>query len=115
KAASQGRQVQRMVNQYGRARRAATNTKLLVALGIMLLLAAGFWGWRAWSHSTESNELVDPAMKFVLTCSSCGKETEFTYAKAKKAEKNAEGKYKCPQCGQFTAAWKQEAQQSADD
>jgi hypothetical protein len=47
-------------------------------------------------------------MRYFVACVECGKETEVTVAQSKKIEKDAEGKLKCPACGQFAGLWERE-------
>lgn len=91
-----------------RRRRAETNVKLLIALGVVAVIAAGLWAWRAMSRSSEAKQAIDEGIQFVLTCTACEKETVIEPGKVKSIEKNAEGMLKCPQCGAMAGMWGRE-------
>lgn len=93
-------------------RRAAANKHLLIALAVVLLAASGFWAWKVFSGGDEEDG-GDTTSTFVLVCTACTKETETTAGKAKKMEKNAEGRVKCPHCNEFAGVWGREAGQAA--
>jgi DNA-directed RNA polymerase subunit RPC12/RpoP len=83
-------------------RRAAANKGLLITLGVVALLAAGFWLW-VW-RGTEPPLAADPSITYPLWCENCKKEVNVPIADAEKLP--SEGRMvQCPECKQFKGSW----------
>ena len=83
-------------------RRAEMNKSLLVVLGVVALLAVGFWGYQFMSGEKPSPVVVsaDPSSYY---CPDCKKAFEVP-AGAANTPKQENGKYECPNCKKMTAS-----------
>ena len=86
----------------GSFRRAAAHKGLLITLGVLALLAGGYW---LWILRSSGNPVVgDVVITYPLWCDNCKKEVVVPAAVADKLP--AEGRMlQCPECKQFKGSW----------
>lgn len=87
-----------------RVRRAKVSTPLLVTLGILILIAGGFWAFKL--NSSDDVKIAKnpnaPKSQFEIACGKCGFKKTVDYT-ALAALERREGMYYCDKCKAFTA------------
>jgi DNA-directed RNA polymerase subunit RPC12/RpoP len=82
-----------------RSRDARISTGLIVILGLVLLIAGGFWWSRLTAESgPKFTEVEDP--EYPMVCAGCGEKFVIKKSQQKTWEVSDDG-FKCPKCGKL--------------
>ena len=84
--------------------RAASNKHLIVVLGVVALLAAGFWAYQVSTAERAPKVEWVPTEPTPLYCSACGKLTMVAPADFAQVQRDkTTSAYQCPNCKEFKA------------
>lgn len=84
-----------------RSRLAAANSKSILVLALLVVVIAGYWGFRFFANEDAPADL--PSV-YELYCSKCVEVIEVPAAEAR-GRPRQNRKVLCPQCGTFSANW----------
>lgn len=85
-----------------RSRLAAANSKPLLVLGLLVVVIAGYWGFRFFAN--EDALPADSPSVYDLYCAKCVEVIKVPAAEAR-GRSRQNRKVLCPQCGTFSANW----------
>jgi hypothetical protein len=86
-------------------RRGDVSKGLLITLGILVVLAAGYWIWHFATRETVTGKPGAAEQLYVVTCTNeqCKANTKMTAEEVKALPYAPDNSLKCPKCGEFTA------------
>lgn len=86
-------------------RRAAVNKGALIALGIVAVLAVGFWGFKLSTagdgNPAPTSAAERDAQQWMMQCEACGHTFPMSQGAYREAKRNERSRLECPKCKKF--------------
>ncbi|MBU0640396.1 MAG: hypothetical protein KKB50_16145 [Planctomycetes bacterium] len=80
-----------------------TSAGLLVVLVLVLIIAGGYWGYKALNRPHTKLERDTSTAVYKFYCSSCNETFEVSHDEWTQMKQEADGSFVCKKCGQATA------------